>query len=107
MNSTHDRGRSRMMSVLEMKQVTKRFGNFQALKGLDIQMGEGEVYGFIGPNGAGKSTAIRMMLGLIKATSGTIKVFGKDAWSQSVAIHERVAYVPGDVSLWPNLTGGE
>src|SRR5690606_1113561 len=66
-----------------------------------------EVYGFIGPNGAGKSTTIRILLGIIKATSGSAKIFGKDVWKDAVEIHKRVAYVPGDVHLWPNLTGGE
>ena len=70
-------------------------------------MAEGEIYGFIGPNGAGKSTTIRILLGMLKATSGKAQVFGKGAWKDAVDIHKRIAYVPGDVNLWPNLTGGE
>ena len=70
-------------------------------------MKKGEIYGFIGPNGAGKSTTIRVLLGILKATSGETKIFGMDAWKDAVEIHKRVAYVPGDVNLWPNLTGGE
>ncbi len=78
-----------------------------ALDGVNIEVNEGEVYGFIGPNGAGKSTTIRILLGILKATKGNVQIFGKDAWSEAVEIHKRIAYVPGDVNLWPNLTGGE
>ncbi|WP_038221294.1 ABC transporter ATP-binding protein, partial [Virgibacillus alimentarius] len=85
----------------------KKFGNFTALDGINIELNEGEVYGFIGPNGAGKSTTIRILLGILKATKGMVEIFGKDAWSDAVDIHRRLAYVPGDVNLWPNLTGGE
>ncbi|OZU87448.1 ABC transporter ATP-binding protein [Virgibacillus indicus] len=95
------------MSVLEVRNLTKRFGKFTALNGVNIEVNEGEVYGFIGPNGAGKSTTIRVLLGILKATEGGAKIFGKDAWSDAVEIHKRIAYVPGDVNLWPNLTGGE
>lgn len=95
------------MSVLKTSGLTKKFGDFAALDGVDIEVGEGEVYGFIGPNGAGKSTAIRVLLGILKASSGKAEIFGMDAWKESVNIHKRVAYVPGDVNLWPNLTGGE
>lgn len=95
------------MSVLKTVGLTKKFGDFAALDGVDIEVGEGEVYGFIGPNGAGKSTTIRVLLGILKATEGEVTIFGKDAWKDAVDIHKRVAYVPGDVSLWPNLTGGE
>ncbi|MFS0674521.1 ATP-binding cassette domain-containing protein [Ornithinibacillus sp. 179-J 7C1 HS] len=95
------------MSVLEVKDLTKRFGKFTALDGVDFEVGSGEVFGFIGPNGAGKSTTIRVLLGILKATEGEVKLFGKDAWQDAVEIHKRVAYVPGDVNLWPNLTGGE
>ncbi len=96
-----------MMSVLEVKNLSKRFGKFHALNGVNIAMNKGEVYGFIGPNGAGKSTTIRVLLGILKASEGTAKIFGKDVWSDAVEIHKRIAYVPGDVNLWPNLTGGE
>jgi len=92
---------------LETVNLTKRFGKCTALNGVSLQVREGEVFGCIGPNGAGKTTAIRVLLGILKATSGSAKVFGMDAWRDAVEIHRRVAYVPGDVSLWPNLTGGE
>jgi ABC-2 type transport system ATP-binding protein len=87
--------------------VTKRFGRVQALDGVDLAVNPGEIYGFIGPNGAGKSTTIRILLGILKADSGQATVFGQDAWKEAVDIHRRVSYVPGDVNLWPNLTGGE
>lgn len=95
------------MSVLKTVGLTKKFGDFTALDGVDIEVEQGEVYGFIGPNGAGKSTTIRILLGILKATEGQATIFGKDAWKDAVEIHKRVAYVPGDVNLWPNLTGGE
>ena len=95
------------MSILKTTNLTKRFGKFTALDGVNIEVNEGEVYGFIGPNGAGKSTTIRVLLGILKATEGTAEIFGKDAWSDAVEIHKRLAYVPGDVNLWSNLTGGE
>ncbi|MER2060534.1 MAG: ABC transporter ATP-binding protein [Niallia sp.] len=95
------------MSVLEVRNLTKKFGGFTALNGVDFEVGSGEVFGFIGPNGAGKSTTIRVLLGILKATEGDVKLFGKDAWQDAVDIHKRLAYVPGDVNLWPNLTGGE
>ncbi|ARD48610.1 ABC transporter ATP-binding protein [Sporosarcina sp. P33] len=95
------------MNVIEMNQVTKEFGKHRALDGLDLAVKSGEVFGFIGPNGAGKSTAIRTLLGMLRATSGTSTIFGKDVWRDAVEIHRRIAYVPGDVNLWPQLTGGE
>ena len=95
------------MSVLEVRNVTKTFGKFKALDGVNFTVESGEVFGFIGPNGAGKSTTIRVLLGILKATEGDVNVFGKDAWDDAVEIHKRLAYVPGDVNLWPNLTGGE
>jgi len=95
------------MLVLKTTNLTKKFGNFTALDGINIELNEGEVYGFIGPNGAGKSTTIRILLGILKATKGMVEIFGKDAWSDAVDIHRRLAYVPGDVNLWTNLTGGE
>ena len=95
------------MSLLKVTDLTKKFGKFTALDGVNMEINEGEVYGFIGPNGAGKSTTIRVLLGILKATSGGAKIFGKDAWKDAVEIHKRIAYVPGDVNLWPNLTGGE
>lgn len=95
------------MTVLKVTELTKRFGKFTALDGVNLEVDEGEVFGFIGPNGAGKSTTIRILLGILKATEGAAKIFGNDAWSDAVEIHKRIAYVPGDVNLWPNLTGGE
>lgn len=95
------------MTILKTTGLTKKFGDFAALDGVDIEVGKGEVYGFIGPNGAGKSTTIRVLLGILKATEGQATIFGKDVWKDAVDIHKRVAYVPGDVNLWPNLTGGE
>ncbi|MDI2035749.1 ABC transporter ATP-binding protein [Paenarthrobacter nitroguajacolicus] len=93
--------------VIEAVQLTKSFGKTHALDGLDLHVGEGEVHGFLGPNGAGKSTTLRILLGLIRPTSGTVRVFGLDPWQDPVRAHQNVAYVPGDVSLWPNLSGGE
>jgi ABC-2 type transport system ATP-binding protein len=95
------------MSLVEIKGLTKKFGNFTALDNIFLSMNEGEILGFIGPNGAGKTTTIRVMLGMLKATRGEVKIFGKDAWKDAVEIHKRIAYVPGEANLWPNLTGGE
>ncbi|WP_062049028.1 ABC transporter ATP-binding protein [Bacillus sp. JCM 19034] len=95
------------MSVLVTKSLTKQFGSFKALNSVSFDVQEGEVFGFIGPNGAGKSTTIRILLGALKATSGAATIFQKDVWKDAVDIHKRLAYVPGDVYLWPNLTGGE
>ncbi|WP_027963651.1 ABC transporter ATP-binding protein [Halalkalibacillus halophilus] len=95
------------MAVLKVNKVEKNFGDFQALGGVDFEVKEGEIFGFIGPNGAGKSTTIRIILGILKASSGNVEIFGEDAWTDAVSIHKRIAYVPGDVNLWPNLTGGE
>jgi len=96
-----------MKYSVEINNVTKRFGKFTALKNINLQVAEGEVFAYIGPNGAGKSTTIRTLLGILQATEGSAKVFGMDAWKDAVEIHKRIAYVPGDVNLWPNLTGGE
>jgi ABC-2 type transport system ATP-binding protein len=92
---------------LETVGMSKRFGKFTALNGIDLKVNEGEVFGYIGPNGAGKTTTIRVLLGILQASEGSAKVFGMDAWKDAVEIHKRIAYVPGDVNLWPNLTGGE
>ena len=92
---------------LEISSLTKKFGPFTALNTVSLQVGEGEVFGYIGPNGAGKTTTIRVLLGILQASAGSAKVFGLDAWKDAVEIHKRIAYVPGDVNLWPNLTGGE
>lgn len=94
-------------AVIEVEGLTKSYGTFQALTGLDLQVQRGEVHGFLGPNGAGKSTTIRVLLGLLKADSGRVRVLGGDPWNDVVALHRRLAYVPGDVSLWPGMTGGE
>jgi ABC-2 type transport system ATP-binding protein len=93
--------------IIETTALTKRFGRSTALDGLDLHVAEGEVHGFLGPNGAGKSTTIRVLLGLIRLTGGRASVFGLDPWDETTTIHRDVAYVPGDVSLWPGLTGGE
>ena len=95
------------MSILEINNLSKKFGSFTALEDVNLKVEKGEIYGFIGPNGAGKSTTIRILLGILKATKGSAKIFGKDVWTHAVEIHKRIAYVPGDVNLWPNLTGGE
>ncbi|GMA08346.1 ABC transporter ATP-binding protein [Tetragenococcus halophilus subsp. flandriensis] len=95
------------MNVIETRKLTKSYGKHQALRGVDLTVKEGEVYGFIGPNGSGKSTTIRILLGMLRKDSGEAKLLGKDPWKDAVNIHKRLVYVPGDVTLWPNLTGGE
>lgn len=95
------------MPVIELHDVVKTFGTTHALDHLDLTVEQGEVHGFLGPNGAGKSTTIRVLLGLLKADSGTATMLGGDPWHDAATLHRRLAYVPGDVSLWPNLTGGE
>jgi ABC-2 type transport system ATP-binding protein len=87
--------------------LTKRYGQTTALDGLDLEVARGEVHGFLGPNGAGKTTTIRILLGLIRADGGTARLLGGDPWSDATELHRRLAYVPGDVTLWPNLSGGE
>src|SRR5687768_14080723 len=93
--------------VIAIHDLVKTFGATRALDGLDLFVAAGEVHGFLGPNGAGKSTTIRALLGLLRTDSGSLSVFGLDPWADSVAIHRRLAYVPGDVALWTNLSGGE
>jgi len=93
--------------VIEARGLDKRFGRVKALDGLDLGVTAGEVHGFLGPNGAGKSTTIRILLGLARASGGSVTLFGRDPWTDAVELHRRVAYVPGDVSIWPNLSGGE
>lgn len=95
------------MSIIAINQLSKSYGQVKALRDISLHVEEGDCIGFLGPNGAGKTTAIRILLGLIKRTAGDVHVFGMDAWKDAVAIHRRLAYVPGDVHLWPNLTGGE
>jgi ABC-2 type transport system ATP-binding protein len=94
-------------AAIEVHGLTKNFGSVRALDGLDLTVAEGEVHGFLGPNGAGKSTTIRVLLGLARADSGTARLLGGDPWTDAVALHRQIAYVPGDVTLWPSLTGGE
>ena len=94
-------------AVISVSGLVKKFGRFRALDGLDLAVSPGEVHGFLGPNGAGKSTTIRSLLGLLRTDAGTASVFGLDPWRDAVEIHRRLAYVPGDVALWPNLSGGE
>ncbi|MDQ1553786.1 MAG: polyether ionophore transport system ATP-binding protein [Microbacteriaceae bacterium] len=94
-------------TVIETRGLEKQFGSVRALDGLDLAVSAGEVHGFLGPNGAGKSTTIRILLGLARASGGTATVFGDDPWNAASALHARIAYVPGDVALWPNLSGGE
>lgn len=94
-------------AALEVQGLTKSYGKFKALQGLDLRVEKGEVHGFLGPNGAGKSTTIRVLLGLLKADGGAVRLLGGDPWKDVVDLHRRLAYVPGDVSLWPGMTGGE
>lgn len=93
--------------AISIRGLVKTFGRTRALDGLDLEVSPGEVHGFLGPNGAGKSTAIRVLLGLLRADSGTARLLDGDPWNDAVSLHRRLAYVPGDVELWPNLTGGE
>jgi len=96
-----------MSTAIEASGLRKSFGRVRALDGLDLTVQSGEVHGFLGPNGSGKSTTIRILLGLLRATGGSASVLGRDPWRDAVSIHRELAYVPGDVSLWPNLSGGE
>ncbi|HET7683284.1 MAG TPA: ABC transporter ATP-binding protein [Marmoricola sp.] len=96
-----------MSDVIDVRALDKSFGSTRAVDGLDLQVARGEVHGFLGPNGAGKSTTIRVLLGLLRADAGTVRLFGADPWRDAAALHRRLAYVPGDVNLWPSLTGGE
>ena len=96
-----------MSGVIDVTALRKHFGRVRALDGLDLQVTEGEAHGFLGPNGAGKSTTIRILLGLVRASGGTARLFGRDPWRDAVSLHRDIAYVPGDVTLWPSPTGGE
>jgi len=96
-----------MEPVIRIAGLVKSYGAFRALRGLYLEVTPGEVHAFLGPNGAGKSTTIRVLLGLLRADAGEVSVLGQDPWRDVVALHRRLAYVPGDVSLWPSLTGGE
>lgn len=95
------------MSVVRLQGVRKLFGSTQALDGLDLEVASGQIHGLLGPNGAGKSTTIRAVLGLVRVDAGRVEVFGRDPVADAVEVHRRVAYVPSDTQLWPNLTGGE
>lgn len=96
-----------MTGIIEVHDLHKHFGQVHALDGLDLTVDQGEVHGFLGPNGAGKSTTVRVLLGILRATSGTARVLGSDPWADAVDLHREIAYVPGDVTLWPSLSGGE
>jgi ABC-2 type transport system ATP-binding protein len=96
-----------MTAAIDIHHLDKSFGRVKALDGLDLRVDPGTVHGFLGPNGAGKSTTIRILLGLLRADGGQARLLGGDPWADAVALHRRLAYVPGDVELWPNLTGGE
>src|SRR4051794_7640365 len=95
------------MTAIVVKGLVKTFGSTRALNGLDLEVREGEVHGFLGPNGAGKTTTIRVLLGLLRATAGEVRLLGGAPWADATELHRRLAYVPGDVTLWPSLTGGE
>lgn len=96
-----------MKEIVKVQGLQKKFGRFKALHDVTFTVNTGEVVGFIGPNGAGKSTTIRTLLGIINRDAGDVKIFGKDVWKDSLEIHKRISYVPGDVALWGSLTGGE
>src|SRR5215467_6736628 len=96
-----------MTDAIDVTGLHKSYGNVVALDGLDLDVASGEVHGFLGPNGAGKTTTIRILLGLLRADGGSATLLGGDPWSEATQLHRRLAYVPGDVSLWPNFTGGE
>jgi ABC-2 type transport system ATP-binding protein len=96
-----------MTEAIDAEGLIKRFGKVPALDGLDLHVRAGEVHGFLGPNGAGKTTTIRILLGLMRSDGGRARLLGGDPWSDATVLHRRLAYVPGDVTLWPNLTGGE
>lgn len=96
-----------MTKAITVSGLHKSFGKTHALDGLDLDVETGEVHGFLGPNGSGKSTTIRVLLGLLRADSGGVQVLGRDPWTDAVEVHRRIAYVPGDVTLWRNLSGGE
>ncbi|MBM7784699.1 ABC transporter ATP-binding protein [Tenggerimyces flavus] len=96
-----------MTEAIDIKGLTKTFGRTTALNGLDLTVRRGDVHAFLGPNGAGKTTTIRILLGMLRADAGEVKLLGGDPWSEATELHKRLAYVPGDVTLWPSLSGGE
>ncbi len=97
----------RGLSVIQIQNLTKYYGKTLALDSVNLEVEQGEVFGFIGPNGAGKTTTLRILLGLLRKNAGKVSVLGGDPWRDAVALHRRLAYVPGDVNLWPSLSGGE
>src|SRR5690349_22674626 len=96
-----------MTDAISTEGLVKAFGRTRAVDGLELSVRTGEVHGFLGPNGAGKTTTIRVLLGLLRADAGDVRLLGGDPWRDAVALHRRLAYVPGDVTLWPTLSGGE
>ena len=106
-NTTSPTAASSDAMAIEIEGLTKNFGAVQALRGLDLTVPKGQVTGFLGPNGSGKTTTIRILLGLLRADGGRVSLLGGNPWADAVELHRRIAYVPGDVTLWPNLTGGE
>ncbi|MBU6330734.1 MAG: ABC transporter ATP-binding protein, partial [Acidobacteria bacterium] len=96
-----------MGNAVTCRGLRKNFGTTVALDGLDLEVASGEIHGFLGPNGAGKTVTMRVLLGLLRSDGGRVEVFGHDPWTDAVSLHRRMAYVPGDTNLWPNLTGGE
>jgi ABC-2 type transport system ATP-binding protein len=98
---------SPITTAIEVVGLVKSFGRTRALDGLDLSVRAGEVHGFLGPNGAGKTTTIRILLGLLRADGGSARLLGGDPWRDATSLHRRLAYVPGDVTLWPTLSGGE
>src|SRR5919197_4755603 len=96
-----------MATAIAISGLVKTFGPTRALDGLELEVQTGDVHGFLGPNGAGKSTTIRVLLGLLRADAGEVRLLDGDPWADAVRLHRRLAYVPGDVNLWPNLSGGE
>lgn len=95
------------MAVIEIRDLVKKFGKVTALSGIDVTVESGEIHAFLGPNGAGKTTTLRLLLGLLRPTAGSIKIFNRDAFTDAVELHRKLAYVPGEVNLWDNLSGGE
>ncbi len=109
LRTAHFKRYNRSMGKVALRAVglTKRYGRVVALDGLDLEVGDGEIHAFVGPNGAGKTTTIRILLGLLRKDGGEVSLLGREPWRDAVELHRRLAYVPGDVTLWPSLTGGE
>ena len=94
-----------MSAMIETRQLCKRYGAHQALSNLDLTIEEGEIFGYLGPNGAGKTTTLRILLGLLRASSGTARIFGRDCWAESVTVRRSLGYLPGDVRVYDGLSG--